>query len=149
MLKKEFFLNGLENIIFNKAPFFVPDKEFLTRWIAEKKIKKLKPLDNVMYHLQKTPTVDLFLDLLSLNEQAIKKAIKNKPSSLGQEIELSQLSINFYLNTMSFIMIYDEIPWWSKMQFKFSSEDYTNQILELLSNFKRVSTSSYLNFLKK
>ena len=60
-----------------------------------------------MYHLQKTPTVDLFRPL-SLNEQAIKSN-KNKPSSLGQEIELSQLSINFYLNTMSFIMIYDEI----------------------------------------
>ena len=45
-------------------------------------------------------------------------------------------------------MIYDEIPWWSNA-IKFSSEDYTNQILELLSNFKRVSTSSYLNFLKK
>ena len=148
ILKKEFYLNGLENIIINKAPFFIPDKLFFTRWIAEKKIKKLKSLDEVIYHQKKTPTIDLFLDLLSLNEQAIKKAVKNELSPLGQEIELGQLSSNFYLNTVSFIMIYDEIPWWSKMQFKFSSEYYTNQVLEFLSDFKRVSISSYLNFLK-
>ena len=143
-LKKEFYWNGLENIILNKAPFFKPDKEFFIRWIAEKKIKKIKSYNAEILYPKKIPTVDVFLEVLSLKELTIKK----ESSTLDQFDELSQLSINFYLNTVSFILIYDEIPWWSKMQFKFRSEDYTNQVLELLSDFKRVSTSSYLNFLK-